>query len=139
MLGISEHDDRYWYKVGVVGGILQKAYLREDLQYAPQMNASTYNLENIGSGNWESLPKISLRQGVKNISLTGGQGRLKCSCTKTTCQTKQCACFKAKVKCNSRCHPKNANCCNHDMFSSDEEDDDQPNKRSRNEEEEEDD
>ena len=63
---------------------------------------------------WDRLKKISLRQAVRNVSLSGGQGRLKCSCKVATCQTNRCACFKAKRKCNSRCHPANARCRNHD-------------------------
>ena len=38
----------------------------------------------------------------------------RCSCVKASCITNRCACFKAGRKCNSRCHPKNANCRNHD-------------------------
>ena len=36
------------------------------------------------------------------------------TCVKASCITNRCACFKAGRKCNSRCHPKNANCRNHD-------------------------
>ena len=38
----------------------------------------------------------------------------RCACQKASCITNRCACFKAGRKCNSRCHPKNANCRNHD-------------------------
>ena len=38
----------------------------------------------------------------------------RCTCVKASCITNRCACFKAGRKCNSRCHPKNANCRNHD-------------------------
>ena len=39
----------------------------------------------------------------------------RCSCKKASCITNRCACFKAGRKCNSRCHPKNASCRNHDQ------------------------
>ena len=55
-----------------------------------------------------------MRQAVRKVSPTGGQGRLKCSCKIATCQTNRCACFKANKKCNSRCHPANSRCRNHD-------------------------
>ena len=39
----------------------------------------------------------------------------RCSCKKASCITNRFACFKAGRKCNSRCHPKNASCRNHDQ------------------------
>ena len=39
----------------------------------------------------------------------------RCSCKTASCITNRCACFKAGRKCNSRCHPKNASCRNHDQ------------------------
>ena len=39
----------------------------------------------------------------------------RCSCAKASCITNRCACFKAGRKCNSRCHPKNSSCRNHDQ------------------------
>ena len=46
---------------------------------------------------------MSLRNAVRSISVCGGQGKLRCN-------TKRCACKKAAVLCNSRCHPNIA--CN---------------------------
>ena len=48
--------------------------------------------------------KISLRQAVKANFPHGGQGFTKCNCSKNGCRTNICKCFKANIKCNSRCH-----------------------------------
>ena len=56
---------------------------------------------------------MSLRNAVRSISVCGGQGFTKCGCSasgKLRCNTKRCACKKAAVLCNSRCHPNIA--CN---------------------------
>ena len=112
---ITEHDNRQFYKVGVVGGVLNTSFVRQDLVHEAKQSPSSLGLQGVGEGNWRSLPKISIRQGVKNVSLTGGQGMVKCSCKKATCKTNKCACYRANRKCNSRCHAKNANCKNHDQ------------------------
>ena len=53
------------------------------------------------------------KNAVKSISVCGGQGFTKCGCSangKLRCNTKTCACKKAAMLCNSRCHPNIA--CN---------------------------
>ena len=55
--------------------------------------------------------KLSVRQAVKELSVGGGQGFLKCNCT-GGCLTNRCSCKKAGLLCNSRCHGANGNCKN---------------------------
>ena len=113
VLDIRVHDNKSFYKIGVVGGILNTSYLRQDLVHEIKQTPEFFGLEGIREGNWRDLPQISVRQGLKQVSITGGQGYVKCQC-KGTCATAKCACFKAERKCNSRCHKSNATCCNHD-------------------------
>ena len=110
----TTHGDKVFHKVAVVGGLLNTSYLRTDLIHEQGMSPSAVNLDGLLE-NWQTLKKISVREGLKNISLTGGQGHIKCSCT-TGCSNARCACFKAGRRCGSKCHPKASNCCNHDMM-----------------------
>ena len=55
--------------------------------------------------------EISLRQAVKANSPHGGQGFKKCNCSKNGCRTNICKCFKANIKCNSRCHSNSSLTC----------------------------
>ncbi|RNA38810.1 KRAB-A domain-containing 2-like [Brachionus plicatilis] len=55
--------------------------------------------------------KLSVRQAVKEQSIGGGQGILKCNCTEG-CLTNRCSCKKAGLLCNSRCHGANDSCKN---------------------------
>ena len=54
---------------------------------------------------------IGLRSAVKQISIGGGQGMIKCNCT-SSCSTNRCSCRKANLLCNSRCHGGNSFCKN---------------------------
>ena len=108
------HADKTYYKVAVRGGLLNTSFLRTDLIHEYSMTPSQVLLDDVVDAHWPTMPKISVREAVKNISLTGGQGHVKCSC-KTGCTTAQCACRKAERRCTSKCHPKANNCCNHDM------------------------
>ena len=56
--------------------------------------------------------EISLRSAARQESISGGQGYFRCNCT-GNCQTKHCKCFKAELKCNSRCHNQRS-CYNKD-------------------------
>ena len=47
--------------------------------------------------------EVSLRTAARQESIGGGQGVFKCNCT-GNCITKRCKCYKAGLKCNSRCH-----------------------------------
>jgi len=113
VVDMSTHGDRVFYKVAVFGGLLITSYLRTDLIHEYGISPSAVNLDGL-LDTWRTLPKISVREGMKKISLTGGQGHVKCSCTKD-CQTSKCACFKAGRTCTSKCHPRSSSCHNHDM------------------------
>ena len=54
--------------------------------------------------------KISVRKAVNKVSMTGGQGFVRCNCT-TKCKRKTCTCKKLGVLCNSRCH-NSSSCAN---------------------------
>jgi hypothetical protein len=60
------------------------------------------------------LPRIKERKVAASISMVGGQVKhLGCGCKSGTCHTGRCACFKAGLKCNSKCHGGiNKNCVN---------------------------
>jgi hypothetical protein len=53
--------------------------------------------------------EISVHEVVKELSLVGGQGFKKCSCSKK-CTTKMCLCKSANLLCNSKCHNSQP-CC----------------------------
>ena len=109
---VTNNNNTDFYKIGVVGGVLKDAYQRGDLVHEPDLDPMVYGLEDVEMV-WKTMKRISVRQGVANISMTGGQGFLKCACT-TACRSLRCACFKSGMKCNSRCHPKSGGCLNHD-------------------------
>ncbi|CAL4110669.1 unnamed protein product [Meganyctiphanes norvegica] len=54
--------------------------------------------------NINKTKKISLRQAATAEFLSGGQGFTKCNCSKNQCSTNRCKCYKANIKCNSKCH-----------------------------------
>ena len=92
------------------GGVLNTNYGRESLLIQENQ---TPELHELGEAfkNWETMPRISVRQAVASISLTGGQGFQKCNCA-GNCTKNTCSCQKAKVLCNSRCHAGNTCCLN---------------------------
>ena len=63
---------------------------------------------------WTGMPRIKERKAVASVSMVGGQGKhLGCGCRNGTCRTGRCSCFKAGLKCNSKCHGgHNKNCIN---------------------------
>jgi hypothetical protein len=65
---------------------------------------------------WTGLPRIKERKAAASMSMVGGQGKhLGCGCKSGTCRTGRCACFNARLKCNSKCHGGiNKNCINKD-------------------------
>ena len=80
IVDISIHDEIRYYKLSVVGGTLKDSYTRPDLIYESNLVPNDYDLEDVLE-QWRNLPKISVHQAIANISQTGGQGCLKCSCT----------------------------------------------------------
>ena len=107
---VVEITDGFFYRVGVVGGILSDCYLSNNLIIEENVQPETYGLENIAS-TWRGLKKISVREALANISPTGGQGFTRCGC-KGACDTLSCKCKKANLLCNSRCHAGSATCKN---------------------------
>jgi hypothetical protein len=55
--------------------------------------------------------KIGLRSAVRELSIGGGQGMVKCDCT-GACANKRCGCKKNNLLCNSKCHGGNSSCKN---------------------------
>jgi len=92
ILSIDEND---MYVIGTRAGVLSGKYSRNQFSLCPQP------LLKVGDINTDV--QISLREAVKALSNSGGQGFIKCNCT-SKCGTNRCKCFKAKLKCNSRCH-----------------------------------
>ena len=56
--------------------------------------------------------EIALRTAANKQSTGGGQGFVRCGCTRT-CQGKNCRCKKNNQVCNSRCHKASKSCLNH--------------------------
>jgi hypothetical protein len=49
--------------------------------------------------------EISVREAIKIVSISNGQGYKQCNCKTGKCgQGSKCNCYKDGVKCNSRCH-----------------------------------
>ena len=96
--------DNDQYKVAVKGGLLNGHYSRNQFDLCPQRLLVT---DDVCVNN-----SVSLREAVLSASASGGQGFIKCNCSGTKrCNTNRCKCFKAKRKCNSRCH-HSLNYCN---------------------------
>ena len=96
--------DNDQYKVAVKGGLLNGHYSRNQFDLCPQRLLVT---DDVCVDN-----SVSLREAVSSESASGGQGFIKCNCSGTKrCNTNRCKCFKAKLKCNSRCQ-HSPNCFN---------------------------
>lgn len=80
------------YEVGTEHGILNTLMSRNSLQTCDCRFTADIPQE-----------YYSLRQLAIKHSNTGGQGYKKCQC-KSGCKNNHCACRRAKMKCNSRCH-----------------------------------
>jgi hypothetical protein len=108
----SLHDEVYWYKIGVAGGILENSYRREDLRIELNCTPAQIGIPDIVHlYETDTLKVISLRTAMTHVSVGGGQGHFCCKCTKE-CNTKTCKCFKAGIKCGSKCHKNNQLCTN---------------------------
>ena len=93
------------YKLGTSGGMLLGSYTRNQFELS---DSQFLDKETV-----DKTSEISLCNAVRSVSVCGGQGFTKCGCGasgKLRCNTKRCACKKAAVLCNSRCHPNIA--CN---------------------------
>jgi hypothetical protein len=90
-----------FYKIGTKHGVLPQLYARN--QVAPS-DTSFLKVEEVPESS------ISLREACAKSSLVGGQGFVRCSCTKK-CENNRCACKRKNLLCNSRCH-NSLSCCN---------------------------
>ena len=94
---VMDHDlDTDLYRIAVKAGILKESYSRNQFDCCPERLLTEDNVNQDKS--------VSLREAVKQQSMCGGQGFKKCSCASMQCKSNRCACYKAKVLCNSRCH-----------------------------------
>ena len=100
------------YRVANEGGVYKELISRAHLQLVSNATPGMMGLESVLQ-NWEAAPKVSIRAVARAQSHAGGQGFLRCHCT-GDCMSGRCKCFQAGRICNSRCHPKNSRCCNHD-------------------------
>jgi hypothetical protein len=85
------------YRIAVKSGILNGKFSRNQFDLCSQVLLSASDVS--------TEIEMSLREAVQLQSLCGGQGFTKCNCKGTSsCATNKCKCFKANLKCNSRCH-----------------------------------
>ncbi|XP_063590419.1 uncharacterized protein LOC134767326 [Penaeus indicus] len=90
---VSRDLDNDQYKIAVKSGVLKGQYSRDQCDLCPQ------HLLTEDDVNQDTA--MSLREAVT----------AQAACGLKKCSTKRCKCFKAKVKCNSRCHGS-VNCAN---------------------------
>ena len=103
---VVELTEQGQYRLVCKGGVLETVYLHQDLHYEENKTPAFYGLEE-ALEKWRSMDKVSIRAGSNKVSVVGGQGHLHCNCG-GNCDSNRCACRKAGVLCNSRCHPRNS-------------------------------
>ena len=108
--GTTEVEDKY--RLACAAGVIKTVYVRSYIDPLPGVSPEVMGLAT-ALENWQGMPRVGLREAMRVVSAVGGQGLVHCSCM-GECQNNRCACFKAKRKCNSRCHKGNKRCCNHD-------------------------
>ena len=98
MLGvIVDRDSNDMYRIAVRTGLHTGKYSRNQFDLCVQKLLTDCDVS--------QDQEVALRTAVQMESRCGGQGFLKCNCAGSNrCQTNRCKCFKAKIKCNSRCH-----------------------------------
>jgi hypothetical protein len=94
---IIDRNENDLYTIATRHGVLSNKYTRADFTLCPQrlLKNSDINKDK----------HVSLREALK-LSKSGGQGFVKCNCAalQKKCSNSRCKCFKAQLKCNSRCH-----------------------------------
>jgi hypothetical protein len=100
------------YRVANAAGVYKELVSRPHLQYVKSTNLHVMGLEHVMQ-EWKDMPHISVRGVAASASPAGGQGFLSCKC-RGPCDSHQCSCMKVGRICNSRCHPTNSRCRNHD-------------------------
>ena len=111
MTGVKRKEVKY--RLAGKGGTLKVLYTRSYVFPLPNTTPLAQGLED-SLKNWKTFPEVGLRELAKAASVVGGQGHTHCSCKKGKCDGPACKCFKAGLKCNSRCHKGNKFCKNHD-------------------------
>ena len=92
------------YTIAVRAGILKRVI--------PGANLTSVQQRILTLDDVDQEKQVSLRTAVVAQSTAGGQGFVKCSCNGVRkCKTNRFKCFKAILKCNSRCHAS-LNCAN---------------------------
>ena len=100
------------YRLACAKGPLQNLYTRVYCTPVPNGSMKMLGLDAIFN-NWGEMKTLTEREAAASTSLVGGQGKKdRCGC-KGACDTKRCACFKAKRFCGSSCHKGNTKCTNH--------------------------
>jgi hypothetical protein len=102
------------YRLACKAGVLDTLY-HPSYMTSVAANSTLLGLDTV-LDEWTGLPRIKERKAAASVSMVGGQGKhLGCGCKSGTCRTGRCACFKAGLKCNSKCHGGiNKNCINKD-------------------------
>jgi len=101
---IVDKDMNVMYRIAVRAGILQGRYSRNKFDLCGHHLLAIADVCADG--------EVTLREAVQSESTCGGQGFVKCNCKGADkCKSNRCKCFKAKLKCNSRCH-SSLNCYN---------------------------
>ncbi|XP_046608871.1 KRAB-A domain-containing protein 2-like [Neodiprion virginianus] len=105
ILGVVLDKQNEVYQIGTKAGIIKGWFSRPEIQ---KSGASMITLLDVRRDNFLTLREAAAAQ-------SKGQGYKKCNCkvTKEQCSTKRCSCFKANMKCGSRCHNSNS-CANKD-------------------------
>ena len=94
---VLDHDhETDLYRIAVKAGVLKDRYSRNQFDSCPERLLTEEDINEEKS--------VSLREAVNHQSTCGGQGFKKCNCASMQCKSNRCACYKAKVLCNSRCH-----------------------------------
>lgn len=113
-----EHPTGRKYRLATRAGLLKTTYWAGDVWPLPLATPRLHGLAEVLE-HWRTVQDttplrdcagISVRASVAAISVTGGQGMIRCDCT-GACNTLRCACFKANRLCTSRCH-KGRSCLN---------------------------
>ncbi|XP_037800350.1 uncharacterized protein LOC119595262 [Penaeus monodon] len=101
---VSRDLDNDQYEIAVQSGVLKGQCSRNQFDLCPQRLLAEDDV------NQDTA--VSLREAVIAQSACCGQGFTRCNCSGLKkCSTNRCKCFKAKAKCNSRCH-RSVNCAN---------------------------
>ena len=94
IFGVIEEVSEYGYRVGTSVGTLSGYLCRNQIEAVNDTSLSISMIPSL---------QISLREAVRKISKTGGQGYLSCKC-EGGCKTSKCKRKKTNILCNSRCH-----------------------------------